>query len=637
MFIRQIVAPQGFVDIVVLDGYSYEIRCYASDSRGAKQADGTYAVTGTPERVIHVEDLDRQPGPVTNLKFTVLVNSNVLETHTYVLDASNGCTLTSDALGVRRIDDRRSVVSGATRTETRTIQNELGQLVSTEVLVFQTFPWNAGSNPDRVEELVSRTIDPAGAAERTTYSYYQDPGDAANYGRVKMKTEPGGFWEIYEYDTAGRVIRTRSPFLNSTPADIARRVRQTIHHDAEHYDEEVESLVLANGTVHEISRTYHVFDSQQVRTVRCQTAGALPDAADNLVSTVAYYGESDPVSFGKIAATIQPNDSGALYTYVESGGQLTTTVWEGAFDAARTAVVAGVKTERTVNRVGELIAERRYDIASNLLLSSATATSVDDVGRVLVLSYSDGTNVRKSYDCCGLESLADREGVVTNYGYDGAHRLVRETRAGVTMRYSYDAADRPTATTRIGSDGVEMAIEATSYDAKGEVQSTTAFGMRTTNYSKTLDAIGQTIRTTISPDGGTRIETRALDGSVVRVSGTAVSPRVYEYGADEDGVFVKEIRVGEAGALTEWTKTSTDLLGRAYKTTFPDGAVMQSWFNAVGQLTRTMDADGVTTLFSYDAQGQTDSVAIDMNRNGVIDLDGSDRVTRTRREAPVMG
>src|SRR5207245_316291 len=94
--------------------------------------------------------------------------------------------------------------------------------------------------------------------------------------------------------------------------------------------------------------------------------------------------------------------------------------------------------------------------------------------------------------------------------------------------------------------------------------------------------------------------------------------------------YTKEIKLDAGGNDTsEWKKTYTDGLGRAYKTAFSDNAFTQSAFNNKGQLTAQIDPDSVVTLFAYNAKGELQDSAIDMNRNGIIDYNSSDRITRT--------
>jgi RHS repeat-associated protein len=49
----------------------------------------------------------------------------------------------------------------------------------------------------------------------------------------------------------------------------------------------------------------------------------------------------------------------------------------------------------------------------------------------------------------------------------------------------------------------------------------------------------------------------------------------------------------------------------------------------LGQLSKQIDPDGVTTLYQYDAKGQVVYTALDMNKNSVIDFGGVDHITYT--------
>jgi RHS repeat-associated protein len=78
-------------------------------------------------------------------------------------------------------------------------------------------------------------------------------------------------------------------------------------------------------------------------------------------------------------------------------------------------------------------------------------------------------------------------------------------------------------------------------------------------------------------------------------------------------------------------KTYNDLAGRPYKTVYPDGAVATLFYNTKGQMVRQVDPDGVTTLFAYNCLGERTVTAVDVNRDGIINYNGTDRVARTTR------
>lgn len=139
-----------------------------------------------------------------------------------------------------------------------------------------------------------------------------------------------------------------------------------------------------------------------------------------------------------------------------------------------------------------------------------------------------------------------------------------------------------------------------------------------------------------TPDGGVRVETYYQDGSLLSVTGNATHPVQFLYSVDGDGPFTTEIKVTETGGTNEWVKTSTDLLGRAYKTTYVAASAPYpfslSTFNSKGQLTNQVDPDGVITLLAYNPKGEQVYSVLDSNRNSTIDFSGSDQITFTTND-----
>ena len=80
-----------------------------------------------------------------------------------------------------------------------------------------------------------------------------------------------------------------------------------------------------------------------------------------------------------------------------------------------------------------------------------------------------------------------------------------------------------------------------------------------------------------------------------------------------------------------WTRTYQNLAGRTLKTTFVQGTTEISLqahrYDTLGRPISTTDADGVTQLLAYNAEGQAYRRAIDLNQNGQID--NADRTTET--------
>ena len=633
--IRQIAAAQAFVDVVTLDTYGYELRFYAPGNQGAVNAQGFYEPVGTPFRVLKVENPDRSPTIYNRLSITGTGEGGT-DVATFVYNAStNGWELMREKDGQVVVERRSSVIDPMTRRRVEIHRKEdgAGRVALDEQNTYQVFPWNTGSNALRTEELVETISDPSGVALRTAYTFYEDPvADGPNYGHVKYEVEPNGSWQKSEYDSVGRVSRLTTPFLNAAVgASAGVRVRETAWSGSFPHETVVESLVLADGSKVELRRNYRNFNYDKITSIAARAPGAAWDDSSNLVSITR--SDNTGQFNARVAADIRPDGTGTLHVYQVNGdGSLTTTTSGGALNTGKSAVVAGTRSISTQSKQGEVIDERVYDIASGLLLSMRVVTETDAFGRATRIDYLDGTHEERAYACCGLEYMVDREGVRTDYGYDAFRRLEHETRAGITTHYTYDDVGRRLTALREGSDGTTVPMESNRYDLTGRLLSTTAPGGRTTTFDESIDAAGQTMRTSTGPDQSTRIETFALDGSLLAIGGTGAAPVKYEYGADADGSFTKVIHVGSDGEETEWVKTYTDMLGQVTKTLYPDGAGGRMFYNAVGQLVRQVDPDGVTTLYSYDSQGAREVVAIDMDGNGVIDFAGTDRVARTRSE-----
>jgi len=238
------------------------------------------------------------------------------------------------------------------------------------------------------------------------------------------------------------------------------------------------------------------------------------------------------------------------------------------------------------------------------------------------------------------ETSTAPDGTVTSYGYDALKRQVTTTQNGITVSNILNANGDVLGTVRYGTDGSAVVNSLSTYSDGGElVSSTDALG-HTTTYTNYFDGSGQNIKITTYPDQTTRLETCAVDGSLLNVSGTAVLPVRYAYGVEMDGgvqrLYKQEIKLNANGTdTTEWTKTYTDTAGRDYKTLYssPSGTPASlTYFNEAGQLAEQIDPDGVTTLTQYNAKGEPAYTAVDMNGNGVIDFNGNDRITYTTHD-----
>jgi RHS repeat-associated protein len=391
----------------------------------------------------------------------------------------------------------------------------------------------------------------------------------------------------------------------------------------------------------EVAREYVVLLDGEDRQVQCATPGTAWNAADNLVTVTKF--STDTNSYGVITSVTQPDGTMSLYEYAYDGSSnLVSTVWTGKPGAAGTNIVDGTKTVSVHDPMGLKLSTTTADIASDIVTSQETYSEFDEFGRASRVTYLDGTFTLASHSCCGVESETSREGLTTSYLYDDLKRRIAVVRPGpnggnLTMFTVYDAAGRTLQTIRQGEDDSQIVQQVTTYNTVGRTTSTTDALTNTTTYAESISGSGELVRTTIYPNGATHIQTQYKDGSSKSTTGTAVHGVRHEYGVETDGLgntsaYTKIIRLDETGADTsEWAKTYTDMLGRAYLTKYPDGASARQFYNTKGQLWKTLDPDGVTQLHQYNNLGEQEYTALDMDRDDTIDFAGTDQITRTVR------
>ncbi|MDD2708238.1 MAG: hypothetical protein PHV34_09535, partial [Verrucomicrobiae bacterium] len=687
--LRQILAPEVFVDVSAVSPTQYSMACYAAGVAGGKGADGFYQAAGTAFKTIVFENPDGT-NSVNRLRITETDGSNsrvfdysydpaadswelgggnglrreirsvswitnsvssstlALQTSARVAstmrlkavsaampqltsqDLKNLGSLTNEILNlcspalsqtaeskaalaaVAGVSLASTTPADVDRVETYVVKNADSSVAHKEITRFHVFAWG--------EEKIREVADPDGAALTTEWSFYDNQAsDGANYGRLKQVIQPDGNWERYEYDAYGRQTKVVSAWLNAAPgaAESSCRVVATTYGTA---DPAVTVVETVQGR--EVSRRYTVNRAGETRDIQCQIAGAAWDNPSNLVTIRKTL--LGTVFAGELQSVRQPDGTLSVYSYAKNGDRKTTTVKTGQPDSAGADVISGTRAVTVVNQAGYQLSEHVYDIATGALLSSAVATQFDELGRPVRIQYHDGTYETKTYGCCGLESETDREGVKTEYIHDDLKRVVAAIRDGITTLTTYDAEGRALKTIRKGRDHSEIIASRSVFNVAGQQTSSTDALGNVTRFSENLN--GGRVATTLFADGSTKVETYARDGKILALGGTAVHPVSYEYGADGDGVWEKEIKGGE------WVKRYANMAGQTWKTVSSSGATATSYYNLKGQLCKQVDADGVTTLFQYNGKGELEYQAVDMNRNGVIDFSGPDRITRQQNE-----
>jgi RHS repeat-associated protein len=642
--LRQLGASQCLVDILSNNAYQYQLVFYptnaltpGSDGVTLLPTNGlTPLVTWTlanPDGAAATNRLQaievRGGQQITNL-FTWNVSSN-----TWQLDTGNGSSrkfMTETWNGV-----------SSNRTETfQTVNPANGAVVAQTVNQYQTFAWGEG--------LVQQITGTGLSSLTNTWSYdttdtYEHGNGQNNFSRPIQVVHSDGSWEQYTYDSEGRVTQVTAPYGNTPPGPYGPlRVTQYKYDPwTSDGDDPTKfptvprwSNQTLNSATASAFNTFFLASNNMTITVQAPASANDPFNAQSssLYTTNWYYPTNDPNS-GRLQRTDHPDSTMDLYTYTTNSAGDTNIVFSGVPNNGRTAVVDGTETISVLDAVaGQMLSRRTIDVASSLTTSSEIYSSFDDVGRAGLITYLDGTTVQKSYDCCHLNSEIDRDGTTNSYTYDLLKRLVTTTRNGITISNVFDAANNVIQTVRFGTDNSAITNNTSVYDnAKRLIASMDALGNTTsiTNFCSGTNLVVETI----NPDGSTRIQTNYTDGTVAGISGNAASPMIYFESTRDNCALSTEVKVSAIGGTNEWVSTETDEFGHQVKTIYDDPlgtATAYEYYNIFGQLTNTVDPDGVSTIYVYNAKGEQVQTIIDMNRDYNIDYSGGDRITATMND-----
>ena len=626
---RQVLTADTLVDITTASINSMELKFYHAVDKGTLGSDG-YQPTVSPFRRVIIENPGTSVSENSLVRVSEFIGTAAAKVMLYTwneatkewrldnIDAGTSESASSvwDANHVYRLDTYKKFLSS-----TPTV------VLETSTKTYKDLPFG--------ESLVDETTGTGLDATSVQYTYYEVSG-AAGYGEMKSKTSSTGYWERYEYESAttqnsGRRFKTVKQVGNNlfSSSDAANRIQITSFDDTQQIETEIETI---QGV--EVSRRYRTrnVSLNQTQEISCTVPGAAINNASNLITKTTLV--TGGTFANEVARIERPDGTITTYDYVINGnGGKTTEEKTGEANATKTSVVSGKKTVTVVDVAGNLQSESVYDFPANILIEQKLVNATDAFGRPSSVSYLDGTYETFTYGCCGLDSQRDRTGITTTFTYNSRNLLEDEVSDGVTNRHLYDAAGRETSITRQPAN-TPIIMETKGYDTAGKLNSSKDALTHETTYSDVINGSGYQVKTTTYPNTGTRIETYNQDGTLLSVAGTASRPAFYEYGtwssAGQQGEFTKEY-LGVDNTVGEWRSTYTDMVGRVVKMLYPDGASEQSVYNNLGQLTKSIDADNVTTLYAYNSVGEEDTVAVDVNANGMIDLAGTDRVTKTTR------
>ncbi|MFZ2633127.1 MAG: RHS repeat-associated core domain-containing protein [Desulfosalsimonadaceae bacterium] len=637
--LRQILAPESFVNITNVSESGYTLSFYKRGAAGAKNADGQYTVQGSPDEVWQIA------GSGNTLTVS---NANANKTFAYTQPDADTVALT---INNAKTIQRTVTQNGDDQIVTQTVKDASGNVGETTVKTLRKLP--------RGLAAVSSVTDPAGAALTTTYTYYDSPANPGENGRIKSEVNSDGSWNRFYYDADGWGIKTVRSWLDAPP-DAPENQARVITYDYKPLpgDSGLRENIRQPRTVNEfiegkpVSRTYYAymtdaFGNRIEITEQCAHPSAAYNDSQNLRTSRIYYKDDlKSVTSGKIRQVTSPDYRQDTYDY-EKGNYVPGkpgTFTPGSGTDVRETVIHGTavspdgiahKTTKDItvtDTFGRSLMSASYVYTGTDYARVQWSVNIlDNSGHVIKTETSTGTVTESVWGCCNRESTVDETGVQTSFFYDALNRLETQSRPGpsgvISTTYTYDAAGRRL--TQVVSAGGLSQATSSAYDTAGRLKSSTDPSGLTTVYDYSAD--GRTTTVT-RPGGATEVTERYMDGQVKRVYGTGTVERVYEYGVNADNTLWTKVYTGGQGSAM-WEKTFTDVLGRVVKTEKPGfaGAVVtaSNTYNNIGQLIKTQATGQADQVVEYDDLGNQIRSGLDVDGSGDLESVSADRITET--------
>jgi RHS repeat-associated protein len=496
-------------------------------------------------------------------------------------------------------------------------------------------------------DLVAHTSAVGGVS---TFAYDQ------SHGLVEIRDATGNRASRNEYDVEGRLIAmtdaagNRVEFNHNTAAqqDIItdRRGNQTqvTYDDTGNVVAMQQAVTIAGTLVSAVSTA--TYDAQGNETSRVDADGRrnvatytgrqlLTESTDpaglNLTNAFAYNARNDVAN-----AT---DAGGRIYTFTYSAGGILTDATTPLTGLMTSQSNAQGQPTQSVDAVGTVTTNTR-DAAGRVVREEVRGADTVLLRRI---DYTYDANGNRTSETLHRTINGVVTPLTTSYAYDAANRLITLTDpAGGVSRTEYDAADRVTATvdplgrrTTITYDTLGRRIRTTlpdgtfvsvTYDANGNLASQTDAAGRTVSFA--YDELNRQVRTTL-PDGTfTQVEYTA--GGRVAANIDAKGNRtdiVYDAAGRPVKSILPAVANGVGGLLVRpEIVTTLNALGAPTSVLDANGRTTLLSYDAAGRLVQTTFADGTSIKQAYDAAGRRIGVTNEEAQVSQYTLDGLGRI-----------
>ncbi len=657
--LRQVLLPSRLADIVVTDSSHYAVKFYTLASmEGGKDTNGVYKIATNATSFETWSFGNPEPGTLHKLLVTRSMGgrTNVYD-YTYEAAADTWTMTTGDGSSMARQEEMKTEWNDA-RTErwvTRSVKQADEAVVSRNVEQIKTFSWGDG--------VTRRVTDSGGASLTNIFTY-----NAA--GLTESGIEPDGSWRWCRYDSSSRVTNEISAFKDSaltSDANAAHAVTTSYTpvdpSDSPRLNDQSPRMVTETIMGAVVAKTYRAYrqgsdgELQEIVEKAVDPAAAY-GAASNLRTVTTYYGTNTVnCQIGRVASIAYPDGRQDTYTYQygvyqpaigeippsftpnPSSNYWCETVVHGTVNEPYGIADKTTKETRILDPMSQEVLSETWVCQGgpNYERMGWVTKTFDDWQHPILTLKSNGEKTEASWgeNCCGKEWEIGPDGTEIHYGYDSLSRMISRSRTGATSNdtdlvtsFTYDAAGRRLSETLAGG-GLSQLVSSNTYDLAGRLVSSVDGQGIITTYSYAGPA-----STTIRGDV-TNTTVRYLSGQSKTTLENGVVKTAYDYGVSTNGTQWSKAFPGPAGTNSPmWSKTTTDLLGRAImeeKPGFGDAVLSTIYsFNSMGQLaSTTQQPSNLTTLYSCDDLGNQTRSGLDVNTNGVLDLSGPDRITES--------
>ncbi|MCP4985728.1 MAG: hypothetical protein GY928_06530, partial [Colwellia sp.] len=232
--LRQVVSPDSFVDISVIDDYGYTLSFYKSDDRG-DLINGYYEVVAgaTPFVTWKVENPDGSQGSCDRLRIVEERGGSAISSSEYAFNGVDNTWSFSDGNGLQ-VNIQQEEVVDSNRVVTDTVKDGSDAISSKTKTTYKNIVCSSGST----EEIIETVDDPDGFALTTTTAWYDDSSATGSCGKTASQVYPDGSWVKYEYDDQGRKTVEIRSWLDA-PLNTAAASAHATYYDyaAQHADD----------------------------------------------------------------------------------------------------------------------------------------------------------------------------------------------------------------------------------------------------------------------------------------------------------------------------------------------------------------------------------------------------------------